>query len=390
VLRLPLAAQGLAERTAPVIVIGASGPGLLTAVELARHGVPVRVFEQAERLDPQPRSLIVTPAIHRALGFAPTEATIHHVHSFDLHAAGASVQVALQHPDLIVERSALLRTLAARARAANVEIHFGWQFVGFDTEGSQTAVVLRRRGADCETRVVAQQVVGADGARSSVARVVGARAPKRVTNLQARVALPADYDPWVSRVWFAPTETPYFFWLVPESNTTAVVGLAIDDPGQARPRLERFLRAQALDPIVYEAARIPCYSPGIATRYRVGNAQVLLVGDAAAQVKVTTVGGTVTGFRGARSAALAIRANVDYRHETGALNRELLLHWVVRRILDRFSEDDYVALLKTLNTRVRAVLHAHTRDHMLRGMWPLLAGQPRLVALAARAAARLT
>src|SRR5207302_910932 len=188
------------------------------------------------RLDPQPRSLIVTPAIHRALGFAPTEATLHHVDRFHLYAGSTSAQVALQYPDLIVERSALLRTLADRAQAAGAEVNFGWQFLGFDVQRKQTAVALRRRSADCEMRVVAQQVIGADGASSPVARAIGSRAPKRVTNLQARVVLPAGSDPFASGVWFLPKETPYFYWLVPESATTAVVGLALHDSSQARPR----------------------------------------------------------------------------------------------------------------------------------------------------------
>src|SRR5438046_410569 len=102
----------------PVVVIGASGPGLLAAYELARRKVPVRVYEQAEQLAPAPRTLIVTPAISQALGFVPTSAITHHVHSFDLRSNGTLAQVTLQEPDLIVERAALIRLLAAKARAA--------------------------------------------------------------------------------------------------------------------------------------------------------------------------------------------------------------------------------------------------------------------------------
>ncbi len=57
--------------TDDVVIIGASSAGLFTAYELARHGVPVRVYDQAERLAPPARTLIVTSELNRVLGFVP-------------------------------------------------------------------------------------------------------------------------------------------------------------------------------------------------------------------------------------------------------------------------------------------------------------------------------
>ncbi len=368
-----------------VVVVGASGAGLLAAYELARQGKSVCVYERAEQLAPAPRTLIVTASMNHVLGFVPQPAIVHEVYSFDLRSNGTIAYVALKEPDLIVERSALVRLLAARAQAAGVQLRLGWDFDRFELEGKRTHLVLRQRGTDHIERVAAQHVIGADGAHSAVARAVGWPRPRLVTNLQARVALSSRDSPGVSRVWFAPQDTPYFYWLVPESAATAVVGLAHDSASEVRPKLDDFLRARGLEPIAYEAARIPLYGPAPSPTRRVGGTGVYLVGDAAGQVKGTTLGGTVTGFRGAQVAARSILRRASCWGERNHLHHELNLHWLLRSLLSRFREEDYSALLRSLNEPLHRLLHTRNRDSMAGAYWSLVASQPRLLLLAGRA-----
>ncbi len=72
-----------------------------------------------------------------------------------------------------------------------------------------------------------------------------------------------------------------------------------------------------------------------------GRTRVMMVGDAAGHVKVTTVGGTVSGLSGARAAARAILRESGYHRELRPLTFELTLHWLIRRLWNRFSEEDY-------------------------------------------------
>jgi flavin-dependent dehydrogenase len=369
------------------MVVGASGPGLLAAYELASQGVPVHVYEQAERLEPAARTLIVTPDINRALGFVPDAAIRHRVDAFELRSNGTLANVTLEQPDLIVERAALIRLLADRALQAGARICFDRQFCGFVPDLGTTWAIMRSRSNGRIERVAVRHVIGADGAQSAVARALRGPRPHLVTNLQARVALQPGANPYVSQVWFRPDDTRYFYWLIPESEQCAVVGLAHDGGREARTLLDAFLRSQNLTPSGYEAARIPMYGPSQAPSARVGHADVFLVGDAAGQVKVTTVGGTVTGLRGARAAARAIMQRSTYRSELRDLNRELTLHWMLRWVLNRFREEEYGALLRSLNARVHALLATRNRDRLDGAFWSLALGQPRLVLLAARAAA---
>ena len=67
--------------------------------------------------------------------------------------------------------------------------------------------------------------------------------------------------------------------------------------------LDNFLNANRFVPLAYQSGQAGMYSPKTRAEISLSGLNVYLVGDAAGQVKVTTVGGTVTGFAGARAAA---------------------------------------------------------------------------------------
>lgn len=80
---------------------------------------------------------------------------------------------------------------------------------------------------------------------------------------------------------------------------------------------------------------------------------MLLVGDAAGQVKVTTIGGVVTGMCGGAAAARAILGGTSYTAETSSLRWELRAHAALRHLLDAFTDADYDHMLNLLNRRTR-------------------------------------
>jgi flavin-dependent dehydrogenase len=379
----PLPQPSNGDTRAPVVVIGASVAGLIAAQRLAEARIPVQLFERTEPPGVRARTLIVTPELNRALGFSAAAATVNQVHTLQLHGRHRSVAISLREPDLIVERSALIGMLAARAERSGVHLAYGHEFAGLQPEGDGASVLVRRRGSDGCERVPARAVLAADGVRSHVARTLGAPPLPAVTVLQARVELPRGADPGIGKVWFLPGDTPYFYWLCPESDRTAAFGIVDVKPRQARAKLDRFLGAQGYTPIEYQSALIPLYAPNARLTRRLGRTDVLFVGDAAGQVKVTTVGGTVTGVRGAHAAARAIARRTNYAWESRAVNRELRLHWYIRNLMNRFRDTEYDVLLQVFAGRVGRLLEIHNRDRLERVFWSMLAIQPRLPLLAA-------
>jgi flavin-dependent dehydrogenase len=373
----------------PVVVIGASVAGLFAAQQLVGLGVPVEVCERTERLEPRARTLIVTPELQRVLGFSPASATLNKVHTLELCTRTRTVPIALREPDLIVERSKFIEMLAARAERAGARLSYAQDFTAIQSDGAGSVVELRERGHDRTRHVPARAVVAADGVRSHVARSLGQTRRPAVTVLQARVATQPSSDPGVGKVWFLPRETQYFYWLCPESSEFAAVGLVDTNPRHARAKLDRFLAERNMEPIEYQSALVPLYTPNPRPSQRCSHTDVAFVGDAAGQVKVTTIGGTVSGLLGARAAVRAIAGGKNYLDELRELDRELRLHWRIRSLMNRFHEHEYDALLHLLSGKVGKLLAIHNRDRMATALWPIVAVQPRLPLLAAQVMLRV-
>jgi flavin-dependent dehydrogenase len=364
-----------------VIVVGASAAGLLTALSVARGGRPVRVLESMPQLAPAPRTLIVTDHFRSQMGVLAQESVVNEIRRFELFTDGRSAQIALKRPDLIIERSRLISALAREAQQAGASLQFDMRFrgIGPNERGLRLEV---ENGGKCQ-ELHADSVVGADGAASRVARAAGWPPVETVPLVQALVRLPKDYPPHTTRVWFVPDDTPYFYWLIPESRERGALGVIGQHGRDTKRCFERFLEKKALEPLEWQGARIPVYRGWVPVRRQMGHGEVYLVGDAAAQVKVSTVGGIVTGFRGAFGVAHALLKDRKSQ-ELVALRRELGTHWMIRRALHHFQQRDYSQLVDLLDASTRESLGEIHRDESTRLLWNVVRRQPRLLLLGLR------
>jgi flavin-dependent dehydrogenase len=317
------------------------------------------------------------------LGRAGESCILNEIRRFELFTDGRAATVALNQPDLIIERRALIQGLAGDAQAAGATLEFGRRFHGLHANGRGLVVEVERCSDGSREEVHADSVIGGDGATSQVARAAGWPALETVPLVQAIVRLPKDMPPDTARVWFVPQDTPYFYWLIPESPTRGALGLIGETGTETRKLLEQFLEKRKLDPIEFQGARIPVYTGWVPVKRQVGEGSVYLVGDAAAQVKVTTVGGIVTGFRGAIGVAEAILSGGSSR-ELRTLRRELDLHLLLRRSLHDFQQADYSRLVDLLNAPALQSLSEYSRDEAWRILWRICLRQPRLLLLGLR------
>ena len=363
-----------------VIVVGGSAAGLSTATHLANGGKAVRVLESRPDLDPVSRTLIVTDHFRGQVNGAGSASIVNEIRRLELFTDGRSAMISLKRPDLIIERSRLIRALRAEAEAAGARIEYNTRFLGLAPNGSGLRVEADRAGRRVELH--AGSLVGADGAVSRVARAAGWPPVETVPLVQALVRLPKDCPADTTRIWFIPDDTPYFYWLIPESPERAALGVIGEQGRDTKRAFDRFLEKKGFEPLEWQGARIPVYRQWVPIRRTVGNGEVYLVGDAAAQVKVTTVGGIVTGLRGARGVADAILGNS--RSELRALRRELATHWLIRRALHYFGQEEYRQLVDILNVSTRESLAEINRDEATRLLWNVVRRQPRLVLLGLR------
>jgi geranylgeranyl reductase family protein len=366
------------------IIAGGSAAGLFAAARLAQAGARVIVLERASDVGLPTRTLIVTRELGRVLGFRPAPAIVHEVAHMDMHSRACQASVTLRESDWIIDRGSMNRVLLERAVGAGAEIALGTALVEVRLEGGAAQVTAATHGRSFP--LTAPVLIGADGVRSDVARALGFGPSQSAPLLQARIALPPAYDPTRVRIWFDRALTSYFLWLIPDSETTAVVGLVGERGKPARFVLDSFLQSHGFTPLEYEGAVIPLHMPWRRLERRAGKARALLVGDAAAHVKVTTVGGLVSGLLGACAAAEAVITGRPYTQALAPLQRELLIHDGMRWALDGFVDADYDHLLGGLAPRTRRWLETQPRDRVSGNILGLLVGQPSLGLMAMRIA----
>lgn len=338
------------------------------------------VLEAKAKPDPAPRTLIVTDYFKSQICPAARSSILNEIRRFELFTDGRSAQVSLKQPDLIIERCRLIRALTEEAAQAGAGLRYDTRFLDLSPNAEGLHVHVDRGGK--REQFHAKSVVGADGAVSRVARAAGWPPVETVPLVQAVVKLPRDCPPDTTRVWFIPDDTPYFYWLIPESAERAAVGVIGEHGRDTKVRFDRFLEKKGFEPLEWQGARIPVYRHWVRVQRTVGSGDVYLVGDAAAQVKVSTVGGIVTGFRGARGVADSILQKGT--SELRTLRRELSTHWLIRRALHYFKQEDYSQLVDLLNVSARESLGEINRDESTRLLWSVLRRQPKLVLLGLR------
>ena len=370
------------RKNGSVIVVGGSAAGLLTAAKVAAGGRDVRVLDAKSGLDPAPRSLIVTHHFREQLREVAASSIVNEIRRFELFTDGRSAEVALRRPDLIIERARLIPALANEAAKAGANLSFDTRFLGLGPNSRGLRLEVETGGHKEELH--ADHVVGADGATSRVGKAAGWPPVETVPLVQAIVRLPRDCRPDTTRVWFVPDDTPYFYWLIPENETRGALGIIGEGSGQeTKKRIEQFLQKKNMEPIEWQGARIPVYRKWVPVERQVGNGKVFLVGDAAAQVKVSTVGGIVTGFRGAQGVADALLGS-NASNELRELRRELDTHWLIRKTLHHFQQKDYSHLVDLLNAATRESLGEIHRDQSTKLLWNVIRNQPRLALLGLR------
>ncbi len=371
-----------------VTIIGASTPGLFAAYLLARAGATVEVYERSASLNFMPRTLIVTDKIIEVLGFVPHEAILNEVRYVELLSKSRTARLDLGRPDYIIEREKLLNMLARMATEAGARIILNRRFLNFTSLNQGVLVSFKNLETGGEGMAETDALIGADGTFSAVARAASYNGHFHTALLQARVPMAKGLEQDTYQVWFDPKRTKYFYWMIPESAEMMSVGLIADDARQAGQSLRSFLEEQQWKAVEFQAAMVPMHKYGYSSKVTEVRRGVYLIGDAAAQVKVTTVGGVVTGFRGARAVVEAILQGKPRGKESDTLKQELDLHLLVRRLLDEFTDTDYDRLIEFMDGKLKHVLAQKTRDELSQMYLKLIASQPRLMMLGAKAAVK--
>ena len=347
-----------------VFVIGGGPSGATAADDLARAGKRVALLDRAGRIKPcggaiPPRAIAdfdipmsqVVAQITTARMISPT---------------GRAVDIPIENGFVgMVDREHFDEFLRARAESHGAERLTG-TFLRIERDVEGTHVVWREKASGAERRTVTRLVIGADGARSNVARAEvpgGDRIPYVIAYHEIIKAPAANevYDPdRCDVIYDGRISSDFYGWVFPHGKH-ASVGMGTEINGADLKKATAELRAMSglsgCETIRREGAPIPLRPMD---RWDNGR-DVVLAGDAAGVVAPSSGEGIYYAMVGGRVAATAAQAALaSGKAKDLRLARKLFMreHKTVFRVLRQMQDAYY----KSDERRERFVSLCHDVD----------------------------
>ncbi|MGC8671347.1 MAG: FAD-dependent monooxygenase [Candidatus Micrarchaeia archaeon] len=327
-------------------IIGAGTAGLLLAANLAKRGISVSVYDKKKRPGyPPVASGILSIKGLNSLGIPYKNAIRNTLYGARLHAGSVLLSVYSKEPKAYVLDRPILNGICldlAEQNGANVEL--GRQVPAYELgEMSKRSII-----------------VGADGALSLVARHFGMGFVKRyVLTYKAEFEV-SPKDSFVD-LFFDNSVSPGFFsWLCPVSKYAVEAGIGIESSyGNAKRAFDRFMAKYAKQ-VLGEARPVSEYASIIPIESKKKlvdeKKEVLLVGDAAGQVKASTGGGIIFGGNAALMASKAIYEHITKGAPLSAYEKafkkrfgaDMLIHKLIHSIYSSLSPRSMSLLIGAL------------------------------------------
>ena len=350
-----------------VVVVGGGPIGTLAARHAALTGARVLLVEQGEGTGAASECTGLVSPYTVDLFDAPSAAVLRRIKGGQLHLPGGEI-LKLSAPDaraLVIDREVFDRSGLEQAAVAGVEVRTHTRV----THASHGQVILNRKD-----KVEAAVIIGADGPRSSVREWFSLPSPQRfLAAAQATVeGTPARSDQ-VEVFVGSEIVADGFAWVVPAEEGVLRIGLLGPMGTDVQALLSRFLAAHFPGRVRARGGGLIPIGPAEKT-YSDG---VIVVGDAAGQVKPLSGGGLYpggvcariagriagqTGLTGMTDASHLRLYEEEWRREIGT---ELEFGLAARRILFSLSDSDLATAGAVLAAPpVRTLIEAHGQiDH---------------------------
>jgi len=267
-----------------VIVVGAGPSGNNTALGLAARGYAVTVIDWRQNIGDKPCTGIVGQECIRRFPIDPSLVYREAQSARVVAPEDYSVRIQTKRPQAsIIDRVGYVASFARQAHAAGAAYRLGQR--ALQVVPDQQGVTVITAQESCRARAV----VLACGFGSALTRQLGlGSVADYVTGIQALVITKNVED--VELYLGQETAPGFFSWVVPTAPDHALVGLLTRRKAQAY--LGQFLERLRRDGRLAEIIKGPaCWGIPLRSLKKTYRDRMLVVGDAAGQVKPTTGGG---------------------------------------------------------------------------------------------------
>ena len=330
-----------------IAVVGAGPVGSTFARYMAEEGFKVGLMERKRKIGVPLQCAGLVGKKIKKLNVLPDEFVLNKVCGAHLHSpSGEVLSVAKKKPEAyVLDRMSYDKFLAELAVENGAELLLNHKVVGANIKTGDIRV--KNQEKNISTSVIA----GADGYSSLVSTEFNppsktVQAAQYLVDMGSNV-LESDYV----HLYVDSRISPGFIWIIPVSESTARIGLfASAGYRELTEILDGFLvkneKFRNASVIKKYHGLIPVYDP----KKMIQKDMALLLGDAASQVKPTTGGGLIMGFKCARIAAAAT-SNALHEGDIGLLRNyersymkeyknELRIQIEVKKIFESMSNEE--------------------------------------------------
>ena len=332
-----------------VTIVGAGVVGLMLAKDLASLGADVQVYDGKSSVEDgaEKASGILSKSGLAHMGVDYRNAIVNELDGAVLHAGREKLRIKSKATQAyVLDRAALASICKSEAEKAGAKVRLGSRMERQE---------LKELAADGDNIVV-----GADGAVSTVASAFGfPPIGEYVLTYKAEYEEAEAEDSHSVDLFFATGHSHRFFgWIAPYSSYELELGIGTSDRGKrsSSDAFHSFTKDKEVSAMIGGAKMVAGHAsiiPLEARRMTVrGN--VLLVGDAAGQVKATTGGGIIFGASCAKIAAGVIMRHAErgvplstYESEwRKAYGADLKLHRALHNYYSNMGPGSFEALIK--------------------------------------------
>ncbi len=366
-------------RTYDVVVVGAGPAGCMAAKYAAKAGASTLLLEEHQEIG-EPvhcagllsKRALVESELRSEGTFIAAEITGAVVRS---PSAELLLQSPVQHA-FAVRRNLFDRELANASQDAGVEIRLASRVKGLQQGRGTVRVATAAVSGSDEVR--ARVVIGADGVHSTIANLAGLKVTQRsLTCVQLEGAYETGTASFAEILVGKSIAPGFFAWTIPlEADGTARIGLCFDKTCAPQANAARlFTQLLAKYPGITKrsgesrqcrsAGAIPLpRAPDLAGRWPrtvslASETGILLVGDAAAQIKPLSGGGVYYGMKcGKLAGQIAARAclsgdfamlNEYERRWRAELGKEIAFGLKLHRLRCVLRDEDFDTIIRTLS-----------------------------------------
>lgn len=383
-----------------VVIVGGGPVGGLVAQKISTEGYQVAIFEEHKKIGkPLKCAGLITSKVFDFLEFSKnsvlqnevTGANIHSPSGYILNIGGDKVHA------LVIDRTLFDEKIINHAIKQGTDVFLENKIISI--KKSNKKIELKTK---LNSDVKCNLIIGADGSNSKVRKWANLPQPSEILKGIGAEITNVDLDPNFIEIFVGPKIAPGFFaWIIPtnKKGTHARIGLCSRQNSNFSPKhyLSNLLKNKNIQHLIKDSNIKNIVGGTISLGYlkKSFESNLMIVGDAAAQVKPTSGGGIYTGLLCANHCSdVAIKAlkkgnfssnflKQYHKQWRADIGRELYLGMKFRNIFKNFSDEQFDKYVKKFqNQKITEIISEYGDiDYPSKLVKPLVKNAPTLLKL---------